>query len=203
MARYTGPMFKKSRRLSFSVLESGKEFTKGKKRSYAPGQHGAKKIKLSTYGQQLQEKQKIRFTYGLNARQLKNSFNKAKMQHGVTGTNLLILLESRLDNIVFRFGLSLTRNGARQLVNHGHVLVNGKKINIPSYQVKIGDTITIDEKSKKNVKILEALQINASTLPFVEFNKTTFTGKYLRAPMREELNSDLQEALVIESYGRA
>lgn len=203
MARYTGPTFKKSRRLSFSVLESGKEFTKGKKRTYAPGQHGAKKIKLSTYGQQLQEKQKIRFTYGLNARQLKNLFNKAKMQHGVTGTNLLVLLESRLDNIVYRLGLTLTRNGARQLVNHGHVLVNGKRIDIPSYSVKIGDTITIDEKSKKNVKIIEALQVNASTLPFVEFDKKTFIGKYLRAPMREELNSDLQEALVIESYGRA
>ncbi|MBE4704088.1 30S ribosomal protein S4 [Spiroplasma platyhelix] len=203
MARYTGPMFKKSRRLSFSVLESGKEFTKGKKRTYAPGQHGAKKVKLSTYGQQLQEKQKIRFTYGLNARQLKNAFNKAKMQHGVTGTNLLTILESRLDNIVYRFGLTLTRNGARQLVNHGHVLVNGKRIDIPSYQVKINDIITIDEKSKKNVKIVEALQVNASTLPFVEFDKKTFTGKYLRAPIREELNSDLQEALVIESYGRA
>lgn len=203
MARYTGPMFKKSRRLSFSVLESGKEFTKGKKRTYAPGQHGAKKIKLSTYGQQLQEKQKIRFTYGINARQLKNLFDKAKMQHGVTGTNLLVLLESRLDNIIFRFGLTTTRNGARQLVSHGHILVNGKKINIPSYQVKFGDTITIDEKSKKNVKILEAIQVNASTLSFVEFDKKTFTGKYLRAPLREELNSDLQEALVIESYGRA
>lgn len=203
MARYTGPMFKKSRRLSFSVLESGKEFTKGKKRTYAPGQHGAKKVKLSTYGQQLHEKQKIRFTYGLNARQLKNAFNKAKMQYGVTGTNLLITLESRLDNIVYRFGLTLTRNAARQLVNHGHVLVNGKRIDIPSYQVKIGDIITIDEKSKKNVKILEALQVNAATLSFVEFDKKTFTGKYLRAPLREELNSDLQEALVIESYGRA
>ena len=203
MARYTGPMFKKSRRLSFSVLESGKEFVKGKKRTYAPGQHGTKKIKLSTYGQQLQEKQKIRFTYGLNARQLKNSFNKAKLQHGVTGTNLLILLESRLDNIVFRFGLALTRNASRQLVNHGHVLVNGKKVNIPSYQVKIGDTITIDEKSKKNIKILEALQVNAGTLPFVEFNKEKFTGKYLRTPLREELNSDIQEWRVIESYGRA
>lgn len=203
MARYTGPMFKKSRRLSFSVLESGKEFTKGKKRTYAPGQHGAKKVKLSTYGQQLHEKQKIRFTYGLNARQLKNAFNKAKMQHGVTGTNLLITLESRLDNIVYRFGLTLTRNAARQLVNHGHVLVNGKRIDIPSYQVKFGDTITIDEKTKKNVKILEALQVNAATLAFVEFDKKTFTGKYLRAPLREELNSDLQEALVIESYGRA
>lgn len=203
MARYTGPMFKKSRRLSFSVLESGKEFTKGKKRSYPPGQHGTKKIKLSTYGQQLQEKQKIRFAYGVNARQLKNLFNKSKLQHGVTGTNLLILLESRLDNIIFRLGLTTTRNASRQLVNHGHVLVNGKKINIPSYLVKVGDTISIDEKSKKNVKILESLQINASTLPFVEFDKKTFTGKYLRVPLREELNSDLQEALVIESYGRA
>lgn len=203
MSRYTGPVFRKSRRLNFSVLETGKEFAKGKKRTFAPGQHGQKRIKLSNFGLQLQEKQKIRLSYGINARQLKNLFDKAKMQHGVTGTNLLILLESRLDNIVYRLGLTVTRNAARQLVNHGHVLVNGKKVNIPSYQVKINDIITIDEKSKKNVKIIEALQINASTLPFVEFNKEKFTGKYLRTPLREELNSDLQESLVIESYGRA
>lgn len=203
MSRYTGPSFKKSRRLEFSVLESGKEFTKGKKRTYAPGQHGQKKIKLSNYGLQLREKQKMRFTYGLNARQLKNLFDKAKMQHGITGTNLLLLLESRLDNMIFRFGLSLSRNGARQLVNHGHVLVNGKKVNIPSYQVKVGDTITIDEKTKKNVKVLESLQVNAGTLPFVEFNRDTFVGKLVRLPLRSELNSDIQEALVIESYGRA
>lgn len=194
MSRYTGPTFKKSRRLEFSILESGKEFTKGKKRTYAPGQHGNKKVKLSNYRLQLREKQKIRFTYGLNARQLRNLFDKAKLQHGVTGTNLLLLLESRLDNIIFRFGLALSRNGARQLVNHGHVLVNGKKVNIASYQVKVDDTISLDDKSKKNIKILEALQVNAGTLPFVEFNRETFTGKLVRLPLRSELNSDIQES---------
>lgn len=203
MSRYTGPVFKKSRRLNFSVLESGKEFTKGKKRTYAPGQHGQKKVKLSNYGLQLQEKQKLRFTYGLNARQLKNLFDKAKHQHGVTGTNLLISLESRLDNIVFRLGFGLTRKATRQLVNHNHVLVNGKKVNIPSYQVKVGDIISVDEKTKKNVKVLESLEVNSGTLGFVEFNKQNFSGKLVRLPMREELNSDIVESLVIESYSRA
>ncbi|WP_342254284.1 30S ribosomal protein S4 [Spiroplasma endosymbiont of Zeiraphera isertana] len=203
MSRYTGPVFRKSRRLNFSILESGKEFAKGKKRTFAPGQHGQKRIKLSNYGLQLQEKQKIRFTYGLNARQMKNLFDESKKTHGVTGTNLLVFLESRLDNIVFRLGLSLTRKGARQLVNHGHVLVNGKKVNIPSYRVKIGDKITITEKAQKNAKIIEALSANASTLPFIEFNKKTFIGIYVRHPLRDELNTDINEALVVESYGRA
>lgn len=203
MSRYTGPVFRKSRRLQFSILESGKEFAKGKQRTFAPGQHGQKRIKLSNFGLQLQEKQKIRFTYGLNARQMKNLFDESKSTHGVTGTNLLIFLESRLDNIIYRFGLSLTRSGARQLVNHGHVLVNGKKVNIASYRVKLGDKVTITEKIKKNPKILEALAANASTLPFVEFNKKTFVGTYIRHPLREELNSDINEALVIESYGRS
>jgi len=203
MSRYIGPIFRKSRRLSFSILESGKEFAKGKKRTFAPGQHGQKRIKLSSFGLQLQEKQKIRFTYGLNARQMKNLFNESKNTHGVTGTNLLIFLESRLDNIVFRLGLALTRNGSRQLVNHGHILVNNKKVNIPSYRVKLGDKITITQKAQKNPKILESLTVNASTLPFVEFDKKSFVGKYLRHPLREELNTDIQEALVIESYGRA
>lgn len=116
---------------------------------------------------------------------------------------MLVFLESRLDNIVFRLGLSLTRKGARQLVNHGHVLVNGKKVNIPSYRVKIGDKITITEKAQKNAKIIEALSANASTLPFIEFNKKTFIGTYVRHPLRDELNTDINEALVVESYGRA
>lgn len=203
MSRYTGPVFRKSRRLNFSILETGKEFAKGKKRTFAPGQHGPKRIKLSNFGLQLQEKQKIRFTYGLNARQMKNLFDESKNTHGVTGTNLLIFLESRLDNIVYRLGLSLTRNGARQLVNHGHVLVNGKKVNIASYRVKIGDKILLTEKAQKSTKILEAIATNASTLPFVEFNKKTFVGTYVRHPLREELNTDINEALVVESYGRS
>ena len=126
MARLTGPVWKKSRRLSFSILETGEEL---RKRQYAPGQHGPnRRVKLSEYGIQLREKQRIRYIYGLNERQFFNTYNKAVKMKGVTGTNLLVLLESRLDNIVYRMGLARTRRGARQLVNHGHILVDGKKV---------------------------------------------------------------------------
>ena len=141
MARYTGPMHKKSRRLGFSVLENGKELAK---RPYAPGEHGQdRRKKLSNYGVQLQEKQKVRFMYGLSEKQLHKLFEKALKMKGVNGENLLKLLESRLDNLVYRIGFATTRKGARQLVNHGHVTVNGKKVNIPSYQVKPGDVASL------------------------------------------------------------
>jgi small subunit ribosomal protein S4 len=134
MARYTGPVWKKSRRLSFSILETGEEL---KKRTYAPGQHGpTKRIKLSGYGLQLREKQRVRNMYGLNERQFANLFHKASKMEGMAGVNFLVLLESRLDNIVYRMGFARTRKAARQLVNHGHIEVNGKKIDIPSYLVK-------------------------------------------------------------------
>jgi small subunit ribosomal protein S4 len=163
MSRFTGSVFKKSRRYGFSILETGKEFSKGKKRTTAPGQHGARRSKLSGYGQQMQEKQKIKFMYGLNERQFRNTYAKAKKIAGITGTNFLQLLESRLDNIVYRMGLSLTRQGARQLVSHGHILVNGKKLDIPSYSVKVGEAIAVKEKMAKNDKILEALASNLAT----------------------------------------
>jgi small subunit ribosomal protein S4 len=166
MSRFTGSVFKKSRRYGFSILETGKEFSKGKKRTTAPGQHGARRSKLSGYGQQMQEKQKIKFMYGLNERQFRNTYAKAKKIAGITGTNFLQLLESRLDNIVYRMGLSLTRQGARQLVSHGHILVNGKKLDIPSYSVKVGEAIAVKEKMAKNDKILEALASNLATPEF-------------------------------------
>lgn len=189
--RYIGPVFKKSRRYGFSILETGKEFAKGKKRTSAPGQHGSRRKKLSNYGVQQQEKQKLRFLYGLSERQFRNTFVKARKLQGVTGENFFFLLESRLDNIVYRLGLAATRKASRQLVNHGHILVNNKKIDIPSYITKIGDEITIKEQSKKNVKILEALEINSSTLQFVEFNKKTLVGKYVRLPERSELSKEI------------
>ena len=133
MARYTGPSYKKARHVGFSISETGKELAR---RPYGPGQHGnARKGKLSDYGTQLKEKQKVRFMYGLNERQFRNTFDKASKLKGVTGTNFLRMLESRLDNLVYRIGFATTRRGARQLVNHGHVTVNGKKVDIPSYQV--------------------------------------------------------------------
>ena len=139
MSRYTGPQYKKSRRLGFSTLENGKELAR---RPYAPGIHGtSRRKKVSEYGIQLQEKQKVRFMYGLNEKQFRKTFDKAGKMKGIHGENFLKLLESRLDNLVYRLGLSTTRRGARQIVNHGHILVNGKKVNIPSYTCKPGDVI--------------------------------------------------------------
>jgi small subunit ribosomal protein S4 len=198
MSRYTESTFKKSRRYGFSILENGKEFSKGKKRTTAPGQHGTRKGKLSGYGIQLQEKQKLKFMYGISERQFRNIFTKAKKVQGVTGTNFLQALESRLDNIVYRLGFSMTRQGARQLVNHGHVLVNGKKIDIPSYQLKPGDAIEIKSAMKKNDKIAEALQNNESTMEFVKVDKANFKGEYIRLPERNELNQEINEALIVE-----
>ncbi|AVP49722.1 30S ribosomal protein S4 [Williamsoniiplasma luminosum] len=202
MSRYTESIFKKSRRYGFSILENGKEFSKGKKRTTAPGQHGAKKTKLSGYGSQLQEKQKVRFMYGINERQFRNTFAKAKKMHGVTGTNFLILLESRLDNIVYRLGFAMTRQGARQLVNHGHILVNGKKIDIPSYQLQPNDVLEIKESMKKNDKIAEALQNNESTVEFVKIDKKSLKGTFVRLPERQELNQEINDALIVEWYNR-
>ena len=145
MSRYTGPAYKKSRRLGFSTLENGKDLAR---RPYAPGIHGtSRRKKISEYGIQLQEKQKVRFMYGLNEKQFRRTFDKASKMKGIAGENFLKLLESRLDNLVYRMGLSTTRRGARQIVNHGHILVNGKKVNIPSYTCKPGDVISVKENS--------------------------------------------------------
>lgn len=202
MSRYTGPTFRISRRVGFSILETGKEFSKGKKRTTAPGQHGARRRKLSNYGTQLQEKQKVRYMYDSNEKQFRITFVKAKKMSGVTGTNFLILLESRLDNIVYRLGLARTRSGARQLVNHNHILVNNKKVNIPSYRVSINDKITIRERSKKHPKMLEAIELNAGTLEFVSFDRKNIVGTYIRYPERNELNSEIDESLIVEWYNR-
>ena len=202
MAKFRGSIFKKSRRYNFSILETGKEFSKGKKRTYAPGQHGLKRKKISNYGIQMQEKQKVKYMYGLTERQFKNTFIKAKKVKGITGTNFLIRLESRLDNICYRMGLANTRAGARQLVNHGHILVNGKKLNIPSYNVKINDEISLREKSRKNPKVLESLDNRAKIIDFVEFNRNEMKGKYIRFPKREELNQEINDNLIVEWYNR-
>ncbi|MCH5167322.1 MAG: 30S ribosomal protein S4 [Erysipelotrichales bacterium] len=199
MARYTGPAFKKSRRLGFSTLENGKDL----KRPYAPGQHGAgRRKKVSEYGIQLQEKQKIRFMYGLNEKQFRRLFDKASKLKGVHGENFLKLLESRLDNLVYRMGMANTRRGARQVVNHGHILVNGKKVNIPSYQCKPGDVISVKENSLEHPAIRQALEANVSKPAFVEFDSKKLTGTYVRYPERSELNAEINESLVVEFYNR-
>lgn len=200
MARYTGPIWKKSRRLSFSVLETGEEL---KKRNYAPGQHGqSRRPKLSDYATQLREKQRIRLMYGVSERQFYNTYLKAVKMEGVTGLNLLHLLESRLDNVVYRMNLGRTRRASRQLVNHGHILVDGKKVDIPSYQVQSGQTIEVKETSKKMAVIADALEANLSMVDFVEFDAESKKGKYVRLPERSELNQEVNEALVVEYYSR-
>lgn len=200
MSRYTGSIYRKSRHLGFSVLETGEELAK---RPYQPGQHGNKRgKKLSDYGIQLQEKQKARFMYGLSEKQFKKTFSQAGKMKGVLGENLLKLLESRLDNIVFRMGLSTTRRGSRQLVNHGHLLVNGKKVNIPSYNCKPGDVIEVREKDKELAILKTSLEALARRVDFVTFDDKKMSGTYVRYPERSELNADINESLIVEFYNR-
>ena len=200
MARNTGPVWKISRRLSFSILETGKEL---QKRDYAPGQHGkGRRVKLSNYGLQLREKQRIRHMYGVNEKQFRNTFDKATKMKGVAGHNFLFLLESRLDNVVYRLGFSRTRRGARQLVNHSHILVDGKKVNIPSYRVTPGQTIELREKSRNLSVVAEALEATLSTPAFVTVDKEAKKGTYVRLPERTELNTEINESLVVEYYNR-
>ncbi|MEG0290639.1 MAG: 30S ribosomal protein S4 [Erysipelotrichaceae bacterium] len=200
MSRMNGPVWKVSRRLSFSILETGQEL---QKRQYAPGQHGpTKRIKLTNYGLQLREKQRIRNMYGVNERQFYNTFEKAVKMKGVTGENFLSLLESRLDNVVYRMGFARTRRGARQLVNHGHILVNGKKLDIPSAQVKVGSIIEVKEKAKTMACINEALDATLNAPAYVNVDKEAKKGTYLRLPERSELNQEVNELLVVEFYNR-
>lgn len=200
MARYTGPVWKKSRRLSFSILETGEEL---KKRTYAPGQHGpTKRIKLSGYGLQLREKQRVRNMYGLNERQFANLFQKASKMDGMAGVNFLVLLESRLDNLVYRMGFARTRKAARQLVNHGHIEVNGKKLDIPSALIKPNDTISFTENSRNLAVVNEALESNIAAPAFVTVDKENKKGTFVRIPERSELNQEINESLIVEYYNR-
>ncbi len=200
MARYTGPAYRKSRRLNFSTLENGKDLAR---RPYAPGQHGNdRRKKLSEYGIQLQEKQKVRTMYGLNEKQFRRLFEKASKIKGVTGENMLRLLESRLDNLVYRMGLANTRRGARQLVNHGHITVNGQKVDIPSYSCKPNDIIAVKENSIDHPAIKAAIENRTSLPAYVTFDKNKMTGTYVRYPERSELNAEINESLIVEFYNR-
>lgn len=200
MARHTGSVWKLSRRLSFSILETGEELTR---RDYAPGQHGkGRRIKLSNYGLQLREKQRIRHMYGVNEKQFHNTYIKATKMKGITGHNFLFLLESRLDNVVYRLGFARTRRGSRQLVNHGHILVNGKRVDIPSFKVLPGSTIEVKEKSRNMTSINEALEAQLNTVAFVTVDKDNKKGTFVRLPERSELNKEVNELLVVEYYNR-
>ena len=199
MSRYTGPAFKKSRRYGFSTLETGKEW---RKKPTAPGIHGTSRKKLSEYGVQLHEKQKVRFLYGLSEKQFEKTFNAAGKMQGIHGFNLLILLESRLDNLVYRAGFAKTRRAARQIVNHGHILVDGKKVNIPSFRVKVGSTISVKEASLDHPVVVECMNMDITIPSFVNVDKAKKTGTYVRYPEREELNTEINEALIVEFYNR-
>ncbi len=198
MSRYTGSSYKQARRTNFSLLENGKELAR---RPYGPGQHGNdRKKRQSTYGEQLKEKNKVRFMYGLNERQFHKTFVEAGKLSGVHGTNFLVLLESRLDNLVYRLGFAPTRRAARQLVNHGHITVNGNKVDIPSYRVKVGSTIAIKESDKDLKVVKDSLEKVLKRVEYVTFNDKDLSGVYVRTPDRSELNPEINEALIVEFY---
>ena len=200
MARYTGSSFKQARRVGFSISETGKELTR---RPYGPGQHGNdRKGKLSDYGTQLKEKQKLRFMYGVNERQFRKTFDEASKMKGIHGENFLRLLESRLDNLVYRIGFANTRRGARQLVNHGHVTVNGKKVDIPSYRCKAGDVISLKEDDKNLKVVQEALSKVSKRVEFINYDEGKMEATYVRMPERGELNADINESLIVEFYNK-
>ena len=200
MSRYTGPRYKVSRRLGFSTLENGKELAK---KPYIPGEHGKDRPKkLSNYGIQLKEKQKVRFTYGLSEKQFKKFFTLAGKMPGVHGENLLKLLESRLDNLVYRIGFSTSRKGARQLVNHGHITVNGHKVDIPSYIVKPGDVISLKDSDKELAIVKSSLEAMNKRVEYITYDDKKMEGVYVRMPERSELNADINESLIIEFYNR-
>ena len=201
MSRYTGPSWKISRRLGISLSGTGKELAR---RPYAPGQHGPNsRGKKSEYGLQMTEKQKLRHMFGLNERQFVNTFIKAgKIKEGKQGVNFMILLEQRLDNVVYQLGLATTRRQARQLVNHGHILVDGKRVDIPSYQVSVGQVVSVREKSKDLVIIKSALETALGRPAYITFDEEKLEGGLSRLPEREELTQDIDEAFIVEFYNQ-
>ena len=198
--RYTGSDWKRSRRLGFSTLENGKELAK---RPYGPGQHGnTRRKKNSEYGKQLIEKQKLRQMYGVNERQFRRLFMLALSSKEVTGVAFMKLLESRLDNLVYRMGFARTRRGARQLVNHGHIEVNGKKLDIPSALLSVGDVVSVKESSKDLKVIKESLETLGTKVGWVEVDAEKLSGKYVREVERKELPQDITESQIVEYYNR-
>ena len=199
MSRFTGSNWKVSRRLNYSVSETGKETAR---RPYAPGQHGQKRAKVSEYGTQLQEKQRVRFTYGVNEKQFRKTFNEAKKMPGKQGANFLFLLESRLDNLVYRAGFARTRQQARQLVNHGHIILDGKKATIPSIRVKPGQVIAVKESSKTVPVIKDALSAVVSRMDFIAFDENKGEATYVCLPERAEILPEIKENLIVELYSK-
>jgi small subunit ribosomal protein S4 len=201
MARYTGPKSKIARKFGEPIFGPDKVLSK---KNYPPGQHGnGRKKKSSEYGIQLREKQKAKYTYGVLERQFRNMFDKALSSRGITGEVLLQMLESRLDNVVFRLGIAPTRAAARQLVSHRHIVVDGSIVNIPSYSLKPGQLIGVREKSKSLEVVSEALSgFNHSKYPWIEWDQATMTGKYLHIPERADIPENIKEQLIVELYSK-
>ena len=209
MARYTGPVCRLCRREAMKLFLKGERCFKPscaiEKRNFPPGQHGRdRKAKIIGYGLQLREKQKVKRIYGVVENQFRSYFEKAARQKGVTGENLLAQLERRLDNVIVRLGFASSHNQARQLVRHGHVLVNGKKLNVPSYQVTVGQEIAVKEKMKKNVQVVGAMELASGrgTPHWLELNAENATGKILSLPKREDINLPIQERMIVELYSK-
>lgn len=202
MARYTGPRTKKSRSFGEPIYGYDKYF---EKRKYAPGQHGSSKKRStkSEYAIQLKEKQKAKYTYGILERQFSKIFAEATRRHGVTGENLMRLLEQRLDNTVYRLGFAPTRSAARQFVNHKHVTVNGRIVNIPSYTLKVGDVVSIREKSKNLDVVQDSLKLGGvKKYPWLELNTAKLEGKYIEVPSRDQIPETIKELLIVELYSK-
>ena len=208
MARYRGPVEKLERRLGVDLFMKGERRLAGKsallKRPYAPGQHGQRRAKVSEYGSQLREKQKAKFRYGVSEKQFRRLFAEAARRDGNTGAILVQLLEQRLDNVVYRMGFATTRRFARQLVTHGHILVDGKRLDIPSYSVKAGQKIEVIEKSKNNPQISRAIDLTAQTgiVAWVDVEKDKRYGIFSRVPEREEVVIPVEERFIVELYSK-
>jgi len=201
MARYTGPKSKIARRFKEPIFGPDKALDK---KNYAPGQHGQtrKRKKQSEYAIQLMEKQKAKYTYGVLEKQFRNTFKKAARKTGVTGENLLRLLESRLDNTVFRLGIAPTRDGARQLVSHRHITVNGDVVNIPSYELRPGDVVEIREKSKSLEVIADSLSRGVKRFNWLDWNTNDLKGTFVGYPEREQIPENIMEQLIVELYSK-
>ncbi|MDA0774664.1 MAG: 30S ribosomal protein S4 [Bacteroidetes bacterium] len=201
MARYTGPKTKISRKFGEAIFGDDKSF---EKRNYPPGQHGnnRRRSKKSEYAVQLMEKQKAKYTYGILERQFRNIFEKASRSKGVTGEVLLQLCESRLDNVVYRLGIARSRSGARQLVSHRHITINGEILNIPSYTVRVGDVIGVREKSKSLQVITHALDSHAAVYEWLSWNSATLEGTYVNVPERLQIPENIKEQLIVELYSK-
>ncbi|MEZ5199539.1 MAG: 30S ribosomal protein S4 [Bacteroidales bacterium] len=201
MARYIGPKTKIARKFRDPIYGPDKYYDR---KGYPPGQHGNSKRrrKQSEYGTQLQEKQKAKYTYGILERQFRNVFEKASRKKGITGEILLQLIEARLDNVVFRLGISPSRPGARQLVTHRHIQVNGEIVNVPSYSIKPGDIISIREKSKSLESITNSLASRSTSFTWLEWDEALMSGKFMNYPPREEIPENIKEQLIVELYSK-